>query len=90
MREYEFTLVLAAPEQSEGDAQRLYEAGCSDGSISTSGSVTRIDFSRRASGLEEAIRSASADVRTAGFQVAKVQIDPRSLAETRGNKRNKR
>ena len=90
MREYEFTLVLAVAEQSEGDAERLYEAGCSDGSISTSGGVTRIDFHREASSLEEAIRSATADVRGAGFQVAKVQIDPRSLAETHGNRRNKR
>ncbi len=83
MSEYEFTLVLAAPEESEEDASRLHEAGCSDGSISTSGGVTRIDFHRKASSLEEAILAASADVRSAGFEVDKGRIDPRSLTEPR-------
>jgi hypothetical protein len=81
MKEHEFTLVLSAPEESEGDANRLYEAGCSDGSISTSGGVTRIDFHRQASTLEEAIRSAIANVQSAGFQVAQVELQPQSLAE---------
>jgi len=79
MREHEFTVILAEPEESEEDANRLYEAGCVDGSISTSGGVTRIDFHRPAPSLEEAIRSAIASVQAAGFQVAQVLIEPRSL-----------
>ena len=82
MREHEFTLVLATAEESEEDANRLYEAGCSDGSISTSLGVTRIDFHREASTLEDAIRSAIADVQSAGFQVAHVRLEPQSLAKT--------
>lgn len=72
---HEFALILAQPEQSEEDADRLYEAGCDDGSICTCQGVTRIDFHREAESLETAIRSAVADVRRAGFQVARVEID---------------
>lgn len=79
MAEYEFTVILGNPEQSEADANRLYEAGCADGSISTSGGVTRIDFHRQASGLEEAIRSAIASVQAAGFHVDHVLIEPESI-----------
>ena len=79
MKEHEFTVILDRPEESEDDANRLFEAGCSDGSISTSGGVTRIDFHRQAAGLEEAIRSAIGNVQAAGFQVAHVLIEPESL-----------
>lgn len=79
MREHEFTVILASPEQSEEDAAALYQAGCSDGSISTSEGVTRIDFHRQAESLEEAIRSAIANVQTAGFHVAHVRLEPESL-----------
>ena len=75
MKEHEFTLILTTPEETEEDANKLYESGCSDGSISTSDGVTRIDFHRRSNSLEEAIRSATADVRKAGFDVARVEMD---------------
>jgi hypothetical protein len=81
MRECHFTVILATPEESEEDANRLHEAGCEDGSISTSGGVTRIDFHRRAPTLEEAIRSAIADVQSAGFRAAQVLIEPESLVQ---------
>ena len=35
MKEHEFTVLLATPEESDDDCDRLYKAGCSDGSIST-------------------------------------------------------
>jgi hypothetical protein len=72
---HEFTVILDRCEESEDDAERLYEAGCDDGSISTSSGVTRIDFHREAESLEAAIRSAVGDVNRAGFQVARIQID---------------
>lgn len=79
MREHEFAVILASAEESEEDANALYEAGCADGSISTSGGVTRIDFHRKAPCLEEAIRSAIGNLQAAGFQVAHVLIEPKSL-----------
>jgi hypothetical protein len=79
MKEHEFTVILASPEESEDDSTRLYEAGCADGSIGTSDGVTRIDFHRRAHSLEEAIRSAIGNVQAAGFHVAHVLIEPESI-----------
>jgi hypothetical protein len=75
LQKHDFALILARPEESEEDVDRLYEAGCSDGSISTCGGVTRIDFHREAESLEAAIRSAVADVNRAGFQVSRIEID---------------
>ena len=75
MKKYEFTLVLATSEESEADANRLYEAGCDDATIVTRNGVTYIAFDREADSLESAIRSATADVRTAGFEVARVEMD---------------
>ena len=77
MKSHEFTVILATAEESEDD--RLFEAGCSDGSISTSNGVTRIDFHRESDSLEEAIRSAIGNVQTAVFHVAHVLIEPASI-----------
>ncbi len=74
-QKHEFALILARPEESEEDADRLYEAGCSDGSISTCDGVTRISFHREADSLEGAIRSAVADVNRGGFEVCRIEID---------------
>ena len=79
MKIHEFTVILTSAEESEEDANRLVEAGCADGSISTSDGVTRIDFHRKAASLEEAIRMAIGNVQSAGFQVAHVLIEPESL-----------
>jgi hypothetical protein len=79
VRIHDFTVILARPETSEEDAGRLFEAGCADGSVSTSNGVTRVDFHRQAASLEEAMRTAVADVQSAGFQVAHVLIEPQSL-----------
>ena len=81
MKQHEFTVILASPEESEDDADALYEAGCVDGSISTSGGVTRIDFHREAASLEAAIRSAIENVQSAGFRVTHVLIEPESLVQ---------
>ena len=81
MREHEFSLILSSPEESEEEAERLFEAGCDDGTIITTAGVTRIDFQRMAPTLEEAIRSAIENVKAAGFQVAHVRMEPGSVAK---------
>ncbi len=72
---YNFSLVLTAPELTNDDCGALYEAGCDDGTVVTRDGVTRVAFDREAESLEEAIRSATAQVRAAGFQVTKVEMD---------------
>lgn len=75
MKTYEFMLVLTASELSDDDCGALYEAGCDDGTVVTRNGVTCVAFDRDAESLEDAIRSATADVRAAGFEVARVEMD---------------
>ena len=75
MANYEFTLILkASPELSDEIADQLFEAGCDDGSPGTSDGVFSIDFHREAPTLEEAINSAIANVKSAGYEVERVEI----------------
>jgi hypothetical protein len=75
MKTYEFSLVLTASEVTDDDCGRLFEAGCDDGTVVTRDGVAHIAFDREAESLEEAIRSATAQVRAAGFEVARVEMD---------------
>jgi hypothetical protein len=79
MTTHDFTLILTADELTGDQCNALYDAGCDDGTISTSQGVSRVDFSREAATLEDAIRSAIADVNAAGLQVATVEIEANTL-----------
>jgi hypothetical protein len=82
MVKYEFTLVLkGSPELTEDVADRLFEAGCDDGSPGTCDGVFSIDFHRTANTLEEAINSAMANVKSAGYEVERVQIEAGSMPQ---------
>jgi hypothetical protein len=77
---YEFTAVLKdSPELTEQLADELFAAGCDDGSPNMCGGVTSIVFHRDAPSLEDAIRSAVANVNSAGCIVARVEIDAQAL-----------
>lgn len=80
---HEFTVVLASPHLTEEQCNALYESGCDDGTISTSQGTTRIDFARQAASLEEAIRSALANVGAAGLQVVRAEITPANLVQSK-------
>jgi hypothetical protein len=71
---YGFSVVLTVAKLSDDECESLYEAGCDDGTIVTRDRVTFIAFDRKADSLEEAIRSASADVRSAGFEIKRVEM----------------
>jgi len=74
MKTHEFIVILADVDTMSDDlAERLFEAGCDDGSPYSRDGVAAIGFSREAPALEEAIRTAIADVRKAGCRVARVQ-----------------
>jgi hypothetical protein len=75
MKTYQFFLVLAAAEVTNDDCDALYEAGCDDGMVVTREAVTYVAFDREAESLEEAIRSATAKVKSGGFEVARVEMD---------------
>ena len=71
---YGFSLILSLPTLSAEECEVLYEAGCDDGTIVTRNRVTFIAFDRKADSLEQAIRSAAAAVRAAGFEVTRVEM----------------
>ena len=78
MKEHEFTLVLTT-DPDDNEADELYGI-CNDGTLSTIAGVPQIRFRREAPSLEEAIRSAMADVGSAGLVTARVEIEPEALA----------
>jgi len=82
MKEHEFTLVLTA-DPNDQEADKLYGV-FDDGTISTIAGVPQIHFHREAVSLEEAIRSAVGDVRSAGFDVERVEMQPDMLPASSG------
>ena len=80
MREHNFTLILTAAPDDEA-ADRLY-GEFDDGTLSTISGVPQVHFHRQETSLEAAIRSAIANIRSAGFDVARVEIEPQALART--------
>lgn len=80
MTKYEFTLILKGPvELTEDIADRLFEAGCDDGTPGTCNGIFSIDFHREGQSLETAIRSAIENVKTAGYQVERVEIQAEAM-----------
>jgi hypothetical protein len=76
MKCYEFIVILHGLDVINEDlADKLFEAGCDDGSPFSSCGIAGIGFSREAESLEAAIRSAVADVQKAGCTVERVQIE---------------
>lgn len=74
---HQFTLVLDHdPDDDQADA--LY-AAFQDGTISTISGEPRIHFHREASSLIEAVRSAIQDVRRAGFEAVRVEMQPQAV-----------
>jgi len=82
MTKYEFTLILkGSHELTEEIADELFATGCDDGTPGTSGGVFSIDFHRTGSTLEEAINSAVKNVKSAGYEVERVEIEAEALPQ---------
>jgi len=82
MKKYEFTLILEGPlDLTEDIADELFESGCNDGTPGTCEGVFSIDFHREAKSLEQAIRSAMGNVKTAGYEVARVEIAAEAMPQ---------
>jgi hypothetical protein len=76
MSTYAFTVVLANVDGFSSDAlDRLFEAGCDDGTPGQFAGECVIEFDRASPSLEVAIRSAIDNVWAAGFDVKRVQLD---------------
>jgi len=80
MPTYTFTVVLGdRTEMTEDLAEALAAAGCDDGLAGSSGGVASVVFDREAQSLEEAVRSAIADIQKAGCRAAWVRIEAPDL-----------
>jgi hypothetical protein len=77
MKIHEFTLILTSL-PGEKEADKLYGV-FDDGTISAIAGVPQIHFHREAVSLEQAIRGAIRDVRSAGFDVERVEMEPDTL-----------
>ena len=82
MTKYEFTLILKGQlELTEEIADELFEAGCDDGTPGTCNGIFSIDFHRESDSLEEAIRSAISNVKSAGYEVERVEIEAEAVPQ---------
>ena len=82
MAKYEFALILKGQyELTEEIADELFEAGCDDGTPGVCNGVFSIDFRREGDSLETAIRSAIADVKSAGYEVERAEIEAEAMPE---------
>jgi len=73
---WEFTLILRdVAERTDSLANGLYDTGCDDATVGSSCRVARVSFSREAATLQDAIQSAVRDVRRAGCEISRVEID---------------
>jgi hypothetical protein len=79
VKTHSFNLFLTADAISLEGCDKLYEAGCDDGTIVTRNGQTYIHFDRDAESLENAIRSAFHNVRRAGFEVSRLEMDSDDL-----------
>lgn len=76
MKKFHFSLVVSDPvELTESLADALYSAGCDDATPGMCEGVLTLDFHRHSDSLERAIQTAIANVRSAGLQTARVEID---------------
>jgi hypothetical protein len=76
MKIYEFDVTLKGVcEVTDDQADALFAAGCDDGTPACCNGLAWIHFDREAASLEDAIRSAITQVRSAGFSVSKVELD---------------
>jgi hypothetical protein len=79
----QFSVIVAYSPNGEDEildvADALGEAGCLDGSVGGHPEGLEVAFNREAASLDEAIKSAVADVESAGFPVSRVELTRESI-----------
>ena len=81
MKLYEFNVILKdVTEVIDEQADELFAAGCDDCTPTSCDGVAWVHFDRESASLEEAIRLAVAQVQSAGFAVAKIELDAAAVA----------
>lgn len=79
---WRFTLFIKGlSEFTDEQADALYEAGCSDGSLASGDGQAWIGFDREADSLLAAVRSAINDIGKVGLEIDRVEIDQEEVAQ---------
>ena len=77
MKTFEFSIVASGLDPAvEGFADRFFDAGCDDATLSFQKGRIVLDFARAADSLQSAIASAVDDVAKAGAKVDRIEPDP--------------
>lgn len=77
MKTFEFSIIASGLDPEANDfADRLFNAGCNDATISFQKGHIILDFAREAESLEEAISSAVENTAKAGATVDRIEPDP--------------
>jgi len=80
MKNYEFDIVLKDLQEISDDlADKLFVAGCDDGTPASGNGLAWVHFDREADSLEEGIASAVKQVQAAGFKVSKVELNAEAV-----------
>lgn len=79
MASFDLKVVLDQVDISETEADTLY-GHCKDGTLITDSGVSYVDFEREANSLDQAVRSAIADVSAPGIRAVGIEIDADCLA----------
>ena len=81
MKTIYFVVYLAdVDEMTEAVAETLFAVGC-DGVPGSRDGQAMIQYAREANSMEEAVFAALDEIKKAGFNFSKVEIDPESLHE---------
>jgi hypothetical protein len=81
--DHDFTLILdGIPDLSREVVDALFEAGCDDGTLSRSGGVVSMDFTRSAPSMKDAIVGAIRDVLKANVGARVVRVEAPELDST--------
>jgi hypothetical protein len=73
MKTHEFTVILRR-KPAAARAERLYGI-CQDGTLAVSAGVGQVHFHRAAKSLEDALRSALADLDAAGLAAKRIEME---------------
>lgn len=76
MKTHRLTIVASGlPVEDHAYAERLFEAGCDDATVSLQKGRCVVEFEREATSFEEALESAIHDVRAAGATIERIEPD---------------
>ena len=82
MAVFGFRVILHGVDVMTDDiAESLYRSGCDDCSPFSGEGLAGADFDRDAATLEAAVASAVRDVRKAGYEVTRVEMEAQDLAQ---------